>query len=55
MNRFRVTSGARTIIDLCASGIGEARLGAAIGSALRDGYTSEPFLRHRLAALRGTS
>lgn len=53
VGRFRVTSGARTIIDLCAIGVSDDELGAAIGSACRDGYTSETFLRKRLGALRG--
>lgn len=52
VGRFPVTSGARTIIDLCASSVSERRLAAAIGSAMRDGYTSETFLRERLAGLR---
>ena len=49
---FRVTSGALTIIHLAATASGR-ELTAAIGSALRDGWTSEPFLRRRFAALRG--
>lgn len=54
VGRFVVTSGARTIVDLAASPkTGDAQLSAAIGSAIRDGYTSELFLRERLAALRG--
>jgi very-short-patch-repair endonuclease len=49
---FRVTSGARTIIDLAAVA-SEREVIAAIGSARRDGLTSETYLRARLAALRG--
>jgi len=49
-----VTSGARTIVDLCASGADEDSLSAAIGSATRDGYTSEAFLRRRIDNLRGS-
>jgi hypothetical protein len=48
-----VTSGARTVIDLCATGISEDLLGAAVGSSIRDGYTSEVFLRKRMASFRG--
>lgn len=51
--RFQVSSGARTIIDLCSVGASADQLSAAIGSALRDGFTSDAFLRRRLGALRG--
>lgn len=54
VGRFTVTTAARTIVDLCALGLDDERLAAAIGSALRDGRTSEAFLRARLAALRGS-
>jgi len=50
---FPLTSGARTVIDLCASDVSEDQLGAAAGSAVRDGHTSEAFLRKRLASFRG--
>ena len=50
---FPVTSGARTIVDLCASEVTEDELGAAVGSAIRDGYTSMEFLRKRMLNLRG--
>lgn len=53
VGRFPVTSGARTIIDLCAVGATGNELSAAIGSATRDGFTSEVFLRKRLGAMRG--
>jgi very-short-patch-repair endonuclease len=53
VGRFPVTSGARTIIDLCAVGATEDELSASMGSAARDGYTSEIFLRKRLADMRG--
>jgi very-short-patch-repair endonuclease len=53
VGRFSVSSGARTIIDLCAVRATERQLSAAIGSAIRDGYSSELFLRTRLANLRG--
>jgi very-short-patch-repair endonuclease len=49
---FTVTSGAMTIIHLAAMCDAE-QLSAAIGSAIRDGWTSEAFLRRRFAALRG--
>jgi hypothetical protein len=49
---FRLTSGALTVIHL-ATTAGERELTAAIGSAMRDGWTSEAFLRHRFAVLRG--
>jgi hypothetical protein len=49
---FRVTSGALTIIHLAATA-SERELQAAIGSAVRDGWTSERFLRDRFAGLRG--
>jgi very-short-patch-repair endonuclease len=48
---FRLTSGALTIVHLAATAT-ERELLAAIGSALRDGWTSEGFLRRRFAALR---
>lgn len=48
---LRCTSGARTVIDLAATATTSA-LEAAIGSALRDGWTSEAFLRRRLGELR---
>lgn len=54
VGRFPVTSGARTIIDLCVVGATDEELSAAIGSATRDGYTSDVFLRKRLAATRGS-
>jgi len=54
VGRFPVTSGARTIIDLCAVGATDDELSAAIGSCVRDGYTSEVFLRKRLAVMRGS-
>jgi very-short-patch-repair endonuclease len=47
-----VTSPARTIIDLAGRSTGP-ELERAIGSALRDGGTSETFLRRRLSDLRG--
>ncbi len=49
---LRLTSGARTIIDLATLAT-EHQLTAAIGSAIRDGWTSEAFLRRRFQALRG--
>ena len=49
---FRLTSGALTIVHL-ASTASEHQLTAAIGSALRDGWTSESFLRRRFALMRG--
>jgi very-short-patch-repair endonuclease len=49
---FTVTSGAVTIIHLAAM-CGTKQLSSAIGSATRDGWTSEAFLRRRFAALRG--
>jgi hypothetical protein len=49
---FRMTSGARTVIDLAVTAT-DRELEAAIGSAVRDGWTSVPFLRRRFAALRG--
>jgi Protein of unknown function (DUF559) len=52
VGRFRVTAGARTIIDI-ATRVGERQLTAAIGSAVRDGWTSEEVLARRLAELRG--
>lgn len=52
VGRFRATSGARTIIDL-STRLNEERLTAAIGSAVRDGWTSEPFLDRRLREFRG--
>ncbi len=51
--RFSVSSGARTIIDLCASAISAEKLSAAIGCAVRDGHTSVAFLRKRLTSMRG--
>ncbi len=51
---FPATSGARTIVDLCASGADEDSLSAAIGSATRDGYTSVAFLRRRIDNMRGS-
>jgi hypothetical protein len=53
IGQFRVTSGARTIIDL-ARDVHLRELEAAVDSALRDGWTSETYLRRRLAALRGS-
>ncbi len=53
VGRFPVTSGARTIVDLCAIGASADELSAAIGSAMRDGYTSAAFLRKRISDLRG--
>jgi very-short-patch-repair endonuclease len=50
---LRVTSGARTILDL-ARRAPASELTAAIGSAIRDGWTTEPFLRRRLRARRGS-
>jgi hypothetical protein len=52
VGRFRATSGARTLIDL-AHRLDDDALSAAVGSALRDGWTSEPFLQRRLHALAG--
>jgi hypothetical protein len=52
VGRFHVTSGARTLIDL-AHQLDESALAAAIGSALRDGWTSDAFLQRRLGALPG--
>lgn len=52
VGRFPVTSGARTIIDLAAVAADD-ELVAAIGSALRDGLTSEAFLRRRFGVLGG--
>jgi very-short-patch-repair endonuclease len=49
---FTVTSGALTIIHLAAT-CGPAPLTAAIGSAIRDGWTSETFLSRRFDELRG--
>lgn len=54
VGRFPATSGARTIVDLCAVGASADELSAAIGSAVRDGHTSLVFLRQRLANLRGS-
>jgi very-short-patch-repair endonuclease len=48
---FPVTSAARTIVDLAAE-VTRRELEDAVDSALRLGWTSEPFLRARLAALR---
>jgi hypothetical protein len=50
--RFPTTSPACTIIRLAAHAT-EAELKRAVDSAIRDGGTSEPFLRRRLSALRG--
>jgi hypothetical protein len=50
---FRVTSGARTIIDL-ARVASRDELERAVDSALRDGWTSEAYLRRRLQAMRGS-
>jgi hypothetical protein len=50
---FRVTSPARTIIDLAAV-VPKRMLEAAVDSALRDGWTSETYLRQRLQALRAS-
>jgi hypothetical protein len=52
LDPFRVTSGARTILDLARTAT-EQELVAAIGSAIRDGWTSEAVLRRRLSARRG--
>jgi very-short-patch-repair endonuclease len=49
---FRATSPAATIVRLAAH-VSEAELKRAVDSAIRDGGTSETFLRRRLAALRG--
>ncbi len=48
---LRVTSAARTIVDLAATSP-PAVIEAAIGSALRDRWTSEPVLRRRFGELR---
>lgn len=53
VGRAPVTSAARTIIDLAATGATADEQSAAIGSALRDGRTSVAFLRKRLTNLRG--
>jgi hypothetical protein len=47
VGRFRLTAGARTIIDI-ASRVNERQLSAAIGSAVRDGWTSEEVLAQRV-------
>ena len=52
VGRFRATAGARTIIDI-ATRVNERQLTAAIGSAVRDGWTSEEVLVRRLAELGG--
>jgi very-short-patch-repair endonuclease len=52
IGRFRGTAGARTIIDI-ATRVNERQLTAAIGSAVRDGWTSEEVLARRLGELRG--
>ena len=52
IGRFRVTAGARTIIDI-ATRVNERQLMAAIGSAVRDGWSSEEVLARRLGELRG--
>src|SRR5262249_58124512 len=51
VGRFHLTSGARTIIDI-ATRVNERQLTAAIGSAVRDGWTSEEVLSRRLGELR---
>jgi very-short-patch-repair endonuclease len=48
---FRTTSAARTIIDL-AGEVSLRELENAVDSSLRSGWTSEAFLRRRLAHLR---
>jgi very-short-patch-repair endonuclease len=50
--RFPATSPAATIVRLAAH-VTEAELKRAVDSAIRDGGTSEPFLRRRFTALRG--
>ncbi len=52
VGRFRVTGGARTIVDI-ATRVAERQLTAAIGSAVRDGWTSPEVLVRRLGELRG--
>ncbi|HKA03066.1 MAG TPA: type IV toxin-antitoxin system AbiEi family antitoxin domain-containing protein [Acidimicrobiales bacterium] len=52
VGRFNLTSGARTIIDI-ATRVNERQLTAAIGSAVRDGWTSEEVLARRVAQLGG--
>ncbi|HEY1279720.1 MAG TPA: type IV toxin-antitoxin system AbiEi family antitoxin domain-containing protein [Acidimicrobiales bacterium] len=52
IGRFRATAGARTIIDI-ATRVNERQLTAAIGSAVRDGWTSEEVLSRRIGELRG--
>jgi very-short-patch-repair endonuclease len=52
IGRFKVTSGARTLMDLSGR-LDEDRLSSAIGSALRDGWTSAGFLEQRLAGYAG--
>jgi len=52
IGRFRATAGARTIIDI-ATRVNLRPLTAAIGSAVRDGWTSEEVLARRLDELRG--
>jgi very-short-patch-repair endonuclease len=52
IGRFRATAGARTIIDI-APRVNDRQLTAAVGSAVRDGWTSEEVLSRRLAELRG--
>ncbi|MEP6661450.1 MAG: hypothetical protein ABJD24_16165 [Acidimicrobiales bacterium] len=49
---FRLTSGARTVIDL-ASIVTREQLGDAVDSCLRDGFASEIHLLGRLRELRG--
>jgi len=51
VGRFLVTAGARTIIDI-ATRVSERQLMAAIGSAVRDGWTSQDVLARRLCDLR---
>jgi hypothetical protein len=50
--RFRATSPAATIVRLAAHAT-DSDLKRAVDSAIRDGGTSETFLRRRLAVLRG--
>jgi hypothetical protein len=52
VGRFRVTAGARTIIDV-APRVNVHDLTAAIGSAVRDGWTSEEVLIRRAVELSG--
>jgi hypothetical protein len=50
---FRCASATRTVLDLAASGADEARLGAAIDSAVRLHLTAPLVLVERLAEFRG--